>query len=126
MATRSTIAYKDTTGKVYQIYCHWDGYLNGNGETLLHNYTTLQDARDLLARGDLSSLKDDTLGCVYYADRGETDVDACEYESYDDYVANGQFEGYDYIFMDDKWYVTTELTNNEFEPLTESLIELEG
>jgi len=54
MATRSTIAIKHGE-RIKAIYCHWDGYLEGVGATLLANYDSTQ-ANFLVALGDVSSL----------------------------------------------------------------------
>ena len=57
MGTRSTIAMKTPEGKVRAIYCHWDGYVSGNGKILLENYTTPAKVKALIDLGDISSLK---------------------------------------------------------------------
>lgn len=56
MSTNSTISMQDSTGEVRTIYCHWDGYLDGVGATLLEHYTTDAAVRQLIDLGDLSSL----------------------------------------------------------------------
>lgn len=56
MATRSTIALEFADGTVQQVYCHWDGYLSNNGQILFHFYKDPFKLRDLIDRGDLSSL----------------------------------------------------------------------
>ena len=38
MSTRSFIAKKVGKDKYLSIYCHWDGYIKGNGLTLYNNY----------------------------------------------------------------------------------------
>jgi hypothetical protein len=42
--------------KVKSIYCHWDGYLEHNGEILLKHYDSAK-ANNLVALGDMSSLQ---------------------------------------------------------------------
>ena len=56
MATRSTIALEFADGTVQQVYCHWDGYLEHNGEILFHHYVDPFKTRDLIDQGDISSL----------------------------------------------------------------------
>lgn len=56
MATRSTIALEFADGSVSQVYCHWDGYLDGAGATLATHWTDAYKLRDLIDQGDLSSL----------------------------------------------------------------------
>jgi hypothetical protein len=125
MATRSTIAIKHSDGKIYQIYCHWDGYLTGVGTVLTTYYATEELAMDMISGGDMSSLGELHDTCKYYSSRGDSNVEPREFDSLDDFVTNGQTEGYDYLFLDGKWHVKTDLTNYEFEELTDSLIELE-
>ena len=72
MATRSIIAKLDDKG-IQAIYCHNDGYLSNNGKKLDLYYTDNtdeQDAKDkvneLLAGGDISSLKDTIEDTTFY------------------------------------------------------------
>jgi hypothetical protein len=100
MGTRSTIALEYADGTVEQVYCHWDGYLEHNGQILLKHYSNPFILRDLIDLGDISSLKS-TIGtkhafsqfelraeevagfklltenmCTFYGrDRGETGVE---------------------------------------------------
>jgi hypothetical protein len=55
MGTRSRIGVMHGD-KVKSIYCHWDGYLEHNGEILLKHYDSSK-ANQLVALGDLSSLR---------------------------------------------------------------------
>lgn len=132
MATRSTIALEYADGTVGQIYCHWDGYLDHNGEILFNNYQDPFKVRELMDLGDVSSLgpqlgdkhdfdnpfaygsaqyKEEAerrqgITTFYGRDRGETGTHARNYKSYEDYRANGQFEEYNYILRrDGNWYV---------------------
>ena len=56
MATRSTIALEYADGTVDQIYCHWDGYLDNNGNILREHYMDPFKVQRLMDLGDLSSL----------------------------------------------------------------------
>ena len=106
MATRSSIALEFEDGTVKQIYAHWDGYLEGNGEILLHNYKTPQAVAELISMGDLSSLDTTLETTTFYArDRGETGVGARRFSSYEDYLRNGDFQSYNYIMREGVWYV---------------------
>jgi hypothetical protein len=121
MATRSTIALEFADGTVQQVYCHWDGYLAYNGKMLQEHYSNPFILRDLIDLGDLSSLRP-TIGtkhafsqfdlpvddveafkkltedmCTFYGrDRGE-EVKVRKFKNFDDYVANHQYEEYEYI-----------------------------
>lgn len=127
MATRSTIAIKRADSKVSQLYCHWDGYIEGVGATLVNHYNSYEKVANLLMLGNLSSLGKyinpitithsfDTPEpdvCVAYArDRGETGQVSHEYNSLDDYFQNGMSESYNYLFIDDKWTVAKSSVTN--------------
>jgi hypothetical protein len=42
---------------VKAVYCHWDGYLEHNGRILNEHYTASPKVNNLIALGDLSSLR---------------------------------------------------------------------
>ena len=145
MATRSTIALEYADGTVDQIYCHWDGYLDNNGEILQAHYKDPFKVQKLMELGDLSSLGPD-LGeehefdcphaygtpeyeawseakrgvCTFYGrDRGEEGTGARRFKNYEDYRRNAQGEEYNYILRTDgKWYV--EFYGDFDGPLTEA------
>jgi hypothetical protein len=150
MGTRSTIALEFADGTVQQVYCHWDGYLAHNGKILQEHYSDPFKLRDLIDLGDMSSLgpnigfahpfsphsskEDEALyeaakeagACTFYArDRGETGVSAKQFKSYEDYVANHQYEEYEYILRacGDKavWFVSDH--ERDYVPLAELLVE---
>ena len=121
MGTRSTIALEYADGTVDQIYCHWDGYLDWNGKMLAEHYADPFKVRQLMDLGDMSSLGE-RIGtqhafdkapegeCTFYKrDRNENGVSAKRFKSYEDYVANHQYEEYEYILrnIDGKavWFV---------------------
>ena len=134
MGTRSTIALEYADGTVEQVYCHWDGYLAHNGQILLKHYSNPFILRDLIDLGDVSSLKPtigtkhafshfelraeevaeykvltENMTTFYGRDRGEDGVSAKKFKDYEDYVANHQYEEYDYILRNDNgvavWFV---------------------
>jgi hypothetical protein len=73
MATRSLIGMNLGNGIVKTIYCHWDGYPEGVGVTLVKHYNTPSKVNELLELGDVSSLfenLEDTQ--AYHRDRGES------------------------------------------------------
>ena len=110
MGTRSTIALEYADGTVEQVYCHWDGYLEHNGQILAKHYMDPFKVRDLIALGGFSRL-DTTVEATKstaYTQRGE-DLDINKFKDYEDYVANHQYEEYDYILRNDNgvavWFV---------------------
>ena len=58
MGTRSMIAIENPHSlAVKSIYCHWDGYLEHNGSILNTHYNNSPKVNNLIALGDLSSLR---------------------------------------------------------------------
>ena len=121
MGTRSTIALEYADGTVDQIYCHWDGYLEHNGQILHKHYSDPFKVRQLMDLGDMSSLGE-RLGtqhafdkapegeCTFYLrDRKEQGCKAKQFKDYADYIENHQYEEYEYILrqVDGKavWFV---------------------
>ena len=98
MGTRSTIALEFADGTVQQVYCHWDGYLEHNGKILARHYMDPFKVKALVALGGFSSLSDSVEATAEsaYTQRGE-DLDINKFKDYADYVANHQYEEYDYI-----------------------------
>ena len=98
MGTRSTIALEFADGTVEQVYCHWDGYLEGNGAMLEQHYMNPFKVKQLLALGGFSSLEasvEDTKKTAY-TQRGE-DLSIEKFKDFEDYKANHQYEEYEYI-----------------------------
>ena len=151
MGTRSTIALEFADGTVEQVYCHWDGYLEHNGQILLKHYSNPFVLRDLIDLGDISSLKP-TIGTkhafshfgttldqtaydhlygemttFYGRDRGETGADKKSFVDFQDYLAHHQYEEYDYILRsvggEAVWFVADH--SNDFKPLLQALIDEE-
>ena len=117
MGTRSTIAIQNADGTVTGIYCHWDGYLEHNGDILQKFYTTEEKVRALIALGDLSSLGEqigskhdfnnapDGECNAYGRDRGEKNVEAKTCASWAAMLEDFGQE-YDYLFVPGKgWLV---------------------
>ena len=131
MGTRSTIALLRNDGTVAQIYCHWDGYLEHNGQILNDYYNTYEKVEELIALGNLSALErgigvqhpfgpdfntpdgydtwEKKYGqmCVAYSrDRGE-DLVINEYASLEDYEKRVELQEYNYVFMHGTWAYCT-------------------
>ena len=118
MATRSTIAIERADGTVAQVYCHWDGGLNGNGKLLINHWSNFEKLEQLIALGDLSSLGEDIDNCVFYGrDCGETGVLvlASTFTDFEDYCNNAQHAEFNYILRSDGfWDVNQPYKNKEF------------
>lgn len=120
MSTNSMVARKTDAG--YEcIYVHWDGYLEGVGQTLLDTFNTDEKVAELIALGDCSSIVDaKSLANVkaYHRDKNE-DWDLVKPEHFAtlhealDYYSNP----FSYVWGDDKkwsaYYADEELAWNK-------------
>jgi hypothetical protein len=126
MGTRSRIGVMHGD-KVKSIYCHWDGYLEGVGDTLLKHYDSAK-ANHIVALGDMSSLqasigekhafsKHDVPGiehrvhndewCTFYGrDRGEKGTEHKVNHTFAEFLEQCDLCGaeYYYIMKDGVWY----------------------
>jgi hypothetical protein len=131
MGTRSTIAIEFADASVSQIYCHWDGYLDNNGQILRDHYTDPFKVRELIDLGDFSSLRETVEETKEgaYSQRGE-DCQARRYMDVTEYFAECQQEEYDYILRQVEgeavWFVRCYATDGLWVTLGEAqgLIEL--
>jgi hypothetical protein len=64
---------------VKSIYCHWDGYLQHNGSLLEKHYSNSPKVNNLIALGDLSSLRPE-IGEKHEFSRLDTTLPEEEYE----------------------------------------------
>ena len=109
MGTRSTIALEFADKSVEQVYCHWDGYLEHNGQILQKHYSDPFVLQKLIDLGDMSSLGE-RIGtqhaferapegeCTFYKrDRNEDGCGKKLFVDFQDYLAHHQYEEYDYI-----------------------------
>lgn len=141
MSTRSRIGIQDADGSIRSIYCHFDGYLNGVGQTLFDSYTDPAKVEALIALGDLSSLDDEVapapgvphsygsaakgVTVAYHRDRGEAlrpaSVDPDEATYYAD--ANKSWAEYLYLFRDGQWLATSTYSSSDgqFLPIADAL-----
>ena len=109
MSTRSRIAIETKLGTVKSIYCHFDGYVSGVGETLYNHYDK-EELEELIELGDISSLGESTENTVaYHRDRGE-DLCSTDYLSIEDLFENGFNSGEEYVYYlnnDGVWLMYT-------------------
>jgi len=130
MGTRSRIAVMHGT-VCKSVYCHWDGYLEHNGEILAEHYDSGK-ANQLVSMGDMSSLRKD-IGekhafskfdlasqieqrlheettqdmCTFYGrDRGEKDVGWKVSHTFEEFLEQVDACGgeYYYVMENGVWY----------------------
>jgi hypothetical protein len=111
------------------VYCHWDGYLDHNGRILQEYYDSAK-ANNLVALGDLSSLRPNIgekhafsklevpmdgeaydklygdMTTFYGRDRGEEGCDFKVAHSFDEFLEQVNYCGaeYYYVMKDGVWY----------------------
>lgn len=125
MGTRSRIGVMHGD-IVKSVYCHWDGYLDHNGQILLEHYDSAK-ANHLVALGDISSLAPeigekhpfsqfhlpeaervnyDRWTTFYGRDRGETGTEWQVAHTFREFLDQCEGSGaeYYYIMRDGVWY----------------------
>lgn len=100
MATRSIIGQVQEDASIKAIYCHWDGYLEGVGQTLADHYSDPAKVTELINLGDLSSLLPDTISSIAYGrNKGETDTEAKEFKTVEELIQYGNEAGAEFIYL---------------------------
>ena len=140
MSTRSSISKVNEDGTITGIYCHFDGYLSGNGDLLLNHYKDSEKVNKLVSLGDISSLNEEVdppkdvehsytkphkgVTVAYGRDRGETGVEPTVSKNSEDYAKkwSDSWCEYFYQFRNNKWYwgknskeINTELTKEDID-----------
>jgi len=81
MGTRSMIAIQNPYSKqIRAVYCHWDGYLEHNGAILQKHYSNSPKVNNLIALGDISSLRPE-IGEKHDFSRLDSTLPEKEYEA---------------------------------------------
>lgn len=116
MSTRSAIICKTTHGYA-GIYCHFDGYCDGVGRTLLEHYADPHKVRALIDLGDISSLGErvEPIGphsyekceegttVAYMRDRREKECEAQTGKTAEEVAGKIGHDGYVYVFDGTAW-----------------------
>ena len=122
MSTRSTIALEFANGTIGQVYCHFDGYLENNGNILQTNWTDPFQVRDLIDRGGMSQLGNTLDQCEFYNDEGDQ---ARYFSNFRDYWGRGQMEEYNYILRQiggkPVWFVSCFVSDDEFVTIDQAM-----
>tara|TARA_B110000240_G_C13146714_1_gene303453 strand:- start:68 stop:448 length:381 start_codon:yes stop_codon:yes gene_type:complete len=98
MGTSSMIGiYNSEDGTVQASYCHYDGYVDGNGATLLSAYNSQYDAEIVANGGYLSGLTNDYLESRI---NSVHDDKASRYSSIEQYLnMGGNINGAEYLYL---------------------------
>ena len=141
MATKAAIGIIDPkTGGIEGTTCHYDGYLDHVGKTLVLHYDTTEKVKELLSYGQMSSLgsvvgnklmdepSDQSENrCEFYCrDYGESfaAVQARKYVGDAQFVSSNHFVDYFYLFDGANWYYTTPCDGRNWE-LVKDCLEIE-
>jgi hypothetical protein len=121
MGTHAMIGiYNAKDGSVEASYCHYDGYLEGVGRTLINSYNTQYDAEMVAKGGYMSALYDDYMETRKEAVHNEISV---PYESVGQFLKNGfDYYGAHYIYLWDgeAWFFASR-SQNAFEEVEMNL-----
>ena len=137
MSTRCYIGKLDEkSNDVKFIYCHWDGYPEYVGYMLDTYYKDHGKVEDLLALGDISSLKENIqptgnhsydepeegVTIAYFRDRGEPwDDVAPKHTQLANYEKEDLMIDYKYLYKNGKWYVDRESGVSLWTPVSDLL-----
>jgi hypothetical protein len=130
MATRSCIAIRTGSARkprYLAVYCHYDGYPEHQLPILTEHHNSASAALVLVAGGDISCLRTnlgwnrETLpksGPLYYADRGETDVDPRVFTDIQQLIEHFQCSGCEhcYVYVLKQGWVHTDIREPIEEP----------
>jgi hypothetical protein len=109
MSTRSAIGVVTWDGKIKAVYCHYDGYIEGVGTTLLTRYKDIFKVHQLINGGNMSALGDLIREVKYYGkDKGQGDNLPKLFDTKADMVSyyKDSWCEYFYLFENDSWTVT--------------------
>jgi hypothetical protein len=113
MGTRSAIGYKTPEGKIVAKYSHYDGYPSYTGAMLNEHYTQARKIAQMVELGDQSFLEaeifpkgehsfnnpEEGVTIFYGRDRGETGVEAKEFDTVADFVDYYAGAGCEYFYL---------------------------
>jgi len=105
MGTHSSIAVQHQDKTISAIYCHYDGYLEGVGSSLLRHHNSQEAAEALVSLGDCSTVDGGVV--AYSRDRFELKPKVFRDElDYLNHCARSiDDSGFRYLFKDGAWTV---------------------
>ena len=115
MGTRSAIGYKTPEGKIRAKYSHYDGYVAGCGKTLQEHYQQARKIAQMVELGDQSYMDkeifpmpgsghsfetpEEGVTIFYGRDRGESNVEAVEFDTVQEFVEYYTDSGCEYFYL---------------------------
>lgn len=105
MGTPSMIGVMNADGSVTATYCHYDGYLEGNGRTLVNHYNSPGRAGAVATAGYFSSLGENLYESIETAvHKNEKPVVYDSVKIYMKYGYNRAGADYLYLFDGEAWF----------------------
>lgn len=95
MSTRCLIGIEYPNNEYKYIFCHFDGYPEGVGKTLVESYTSIEKINELISKGDIPSLEDRPEKITPYPD---TQTKICDLN-----MVPNVGEEYIYLWKGDRW-----------------------
>ena len=115
MGTHAMIGiWNSEDGSVEATYVHYDGYVDGVGNTLIHFFNTQESASAVASVGYLSSLSADLETSIEKSVHQEPTV---PYESVEQFMKNGyDYAGAEYLYLWDgeAWFVASRYGEQRF------------
>jgi hypothetical protein len=115
MGTRSAIGYKRRGGKIRAKYSHFDGYVAGAGKTLQEHYQEARKIAQMVELGDQKCMSpeifpmpgsghsfetpEEGVTIFYGRDRGESNTDAVEFDTVQEFVEHYTDSGCEYFYL---------------------------
>ena len=130
MGTRSYIGLKEKDDSLIFVYCHWDGYVENNGNILVTHYDTEKKVRKLLKNGSFSALDPNPSQISYYADsESQNDLEIYTFNDVDELkkdFKNDKWIGIEFFYIFDtdtnQWIVSNSYNDDlNFEKVTDVL-----
>ncbi len=116
MGTSAMVGIWDSeTGSVEASYVHYDGYVEGVGNELIHFYNTNESAAAVATAGYFSSLDRDLETSI--ENSVHQDQPTVQYESVEQYMENGyDYAGTEYLYLWDGsvWFVASRYGERRF------------
>ena len=137
MSTHARIGIMLYDGTIKHSYCHFDGYPDGVGQTLVANYNTVDSINELLSFGDMSYLTselhpegehtfnnpEEGVTVFYNRDRGEDGVDAVITSMDELHNIYSSSVDYFYLYVNNVWQVYNVYEKDDWKLVKEFLPE---
>lgn len=101
MSTRCRIGLLNKDNTIESVYCHWDGTPNQVGAILARQYKDVDIIKELISKGDMSTLGYTIDTCRFYAEDSERMISQNLSEYFD--LSSDLGVKFIYLFDNGKW-----------------------